>query len=372
MENNIAIRAFTPSDKKATVKLLSSFYDNIDSEEKWDRLYSENPYGSPVISLAEESGGIIGHYSVIRMPVAVFDKVISGGKGEGEIFDLQALKKTLLANPVLGRSISTDLLRHALKDAAGQGIGLICTNPSDLALKSHVDAGFKVLKQHMDIFICPLKAGYLAHLLRDKTAISRITGLAAALLMLFYRLLSLTSFSLLGDRSVSLEAIRAFDVSTDMFDEMFRKGNPCITIKREHRHLNWRFGGSDYRKFIVRHGQRRDGYMVVRVFTNPNGFKEACLVDYMMPWPDRKIFGAAVIKAVGVAVSEGCDLFRINYMYDLKERFYLSQAIKRLLFLGREDKRNIVVYAPGLFGAGECRALDIGNWYFTDLYFDGY
>ncbi|OGW77850.1 MAG: hypothetical protein A3I73_00130 [Omnitrophica bacterium RIFCSPLOWO2_02_FULL_45_16] len=374
MESNISIRGYEAQDKEGVFSLLSSFYANMDSERSWEHLYMDNPYGRAIISLAQirPEKNIMGHYSVIKMPMTVLGREYMGGKGEGEIFDFSAIRQLLHDKKILDRSFSADLLSHTVTESLKEGLKLICTNPSDLALKSHLEAGFKVIKQRFDIFIFVFSAKYFAHLLSEKAGLKGLGSAAGFVLAALYKLFYRINILFYQNGSILLEPFGSFNAVTDELYEKFSKSYGFITIERKQAHLNWRFGGNEYIKFIVKVDGQTTGYIVLHIFENPNGFKEAAVVDYLVLPHVWSKFAAVIVEILKVARKNGCDFLRLNYMYDMKERFMLSGLVKKLRFIGRPDNRNIVVFLSPELKQLENNVLDAGNWYFTDLYFEDY
>ena len=372
MSSSINIRPYRPDDKQAVFRLLSSFYASMSTEAEWRHLYMENPYGNAVISLAEKipEKVIVGHYSVIKIPMTIFGKKITGGKGEGEIFDLQAIKKMLSEGNFIAKDISKRLLVQVMEGAKREGIEIVCTNPSDLALKSHLESGYKEVRHNFDIFVFPLKMKYIYHLLDKKIHAPFLSKLLSLALFPVFRFTH--TFLKHKKDDVHFEQINSFDETSDMFIEKFLSAFDIITIDRNQKHLNWRFRNTEYLKFIIRSGGKNIGYAVLHIFKNPNGFMEANLADYLFLPDHWDKFSAAVGKAIRIAKDTGCDFLRINHMYDFKERFGVSRSLKNLLFLGRPDRRNIVVFVSEGLKELENSMLNADNWYFTDLYFEGY
>lgn len=374
MESNINIRGYEPQDKSGVVSLLSSFYANMDSERSWERLYMDNPYGRAIISLAQilPEKNIMGHYSVIKMPMTILGRECMGGKGEGEIFDFSAIRYLLSKGRRMIKNISTDLLKHSLEAAVKENLAIVCTNPSDLALKSHIESGYKILRHRLDIFVYVFNRKYMEHLLKEKIRIKAIRRLASCILS--WTFLSLYNINVLfhGKPSIRLESIESFIGATDIFTERFSASFRPVSIERKQRHLNWRFGLSDYRKSIVKFNGKPVGYIVLHIFKNTNGFIEANLVDYLFLPESWNIFPSILAEVLKAAKKEGSDFVRINYIYDMKERFHLSDALKRLFFISRPDRRNLVVFLSPALAASEKEMLDINNWFFTDLYFENY
>ncbi len=374
MESSVRIRGYEAQDKGAVFSLLSSFYANMDSEASWERLYMDNPSGRAIISVVQEplKKNIIGHYSVIKMPMTVFGKERMGGKGEGEIVDFSVVKQLLRDRSIPNRSFSAELLSHTVMESLNEGLKLICTNPSNLALKSHLEAGFKAIKQRFDIFIFVLSAKYFAHLLSEKSRLKVLSAAAGFALCAIYKLFHAITILYYRDSSISLEPFESFGDVTDELYEKFSRSYTFIAIERKRAHLNWRFGANEYSKFIIKIGEEAVGYMVLHIFVNPNGFKEANIVDYILLPRSWGKFAAIVVEALRIARKNSCDFIRLNYMYDMKEKFMLSKLIKKLRFIGREDKRNIVVFLSPELKQLEAKILDVDNWYFTDLYFENY
>lgn len=374
MESNINIRGYEAQDKDGVFSLLSSFYANMDNERSWEHLYMNNPYGRAIISLAQilPEKNIMGHYSVIKMPMTILGRECMGGKGEGEIFDFSAAKYLLSKSRGMSKNISTDLLKYALEAAVKEGLAIVCTNPSDLALKSHIESGYKILRHRLDIFVYVFNRKYMDHLLKEKIRIKVIRNLASYILSWIF--LSLYNINVLfhGKPSIRLEPIESFIDATDIFMERFSASFRPVSIERKQRHLNWRFGLSDYRKSIVKFNEKPVGYIVLHIFKNTNGFIEANLVDYLFLPESWNIFPSILAEVLKAAKKEGSDFVRINYIYDIKEKLRLSNTIKKFFFLRRREKRNIVIFLSPPLKALEKEMLDIGNWFFTDLYFENY
>ncbi|MBU1083744.1 MAG: hypothetical protein ABIG55_03640 [Candidatus Omnitrophota bacterium] len=373
MERNINIRNYREEDTPAVVGLLSGFYDNVKTEEDWRRLYLDNPAGSAVISLAEETSGkkLIGHYSVIKMEMSVFGEKRFCGKGEGEIFDLPFLIG-LLKRGVKIEPSSEKLIRHTMNAALACGLEMVCTNPNDLALKSHIAAGYDSLRQEFSIFVLPLKSRYLSHVLTKKKNLAGTACFISSLVAPLIHFLYSVKVLFFGRTGVCLDPIGSFDSRTDIFAEALGKDKHVIAIDRSAGHLNWRFGKEEYKKYVIRDGGKDIGYAVLHVFINPNGFKEACLVDYLFLPEGWGKFKGTIVKITEEAKKYDSDLLRVNYMHDRKETFGLAGVLKELFFTKRSDKRNITVFLSSQLEDEKEKILDIKNWFFTDLYFEGY
>lgn len=374
MEVTLQIREYQNGDTPTLIRLLSAFYDTIRSEEDWRHLYMDNPAGRAVISLSEASPDrrLLGHYSAIPIYFSIFGEDCRCGKGEGEIFDLSAVKELLSKGVSLKRDIATDLVRHTLKGAAADKMEFVCTNPSNLAFKSHQEAGYQPLSHRLDIFVLILKKRYLIHLLSKKIRFrlpARLLGLVVTFVL---RILFKAKVLLSGKKRIALEEIASFGESADIFMSEFRKPCQTIMIKRDSTHLNWRFSGPEYRKFLIRSEDKAIGYIVLHIFKNPNGFHEAALIDYLLLPGSWDEFIRVLIEIEILVRRQGCDFVRIDYIYDYKENFGISRMLKSLFFLSRPDERNIMVFFPSSSKLDSRRILDIRNWYFTDLYFEGY
>ena len=374
MESAIRIRSCEERDERAVVGLLSAFYENIKCAEDWKYLYLDNPEGPSVISLAEEvsEGRLAGHYSVIRLKWVIFGERYPGGKGEGEIFDLSYLKGLLKSGKKIGSAVSTDLVRHTVESSLKEGMKIVCTNPNDLALKSHLDAGFELLEQDLSIFVLVLGRRYLAHLLSKERRTRKAPGIISAFLTGVLKTLFLLSTFYYRDRRITFEPLERFDSGVDAFSKSFNGLCKYIDIEREHKHLNWRFGGRDFKKFLIKFRGQAIGYAVLHVFMNPAGFREACLVDYLLMPGRWSGFRSVIVWAAGEARKRGCDLLRLNYMHDCKDALGVLKCLKNSFLLRRKDKRNIVVFLSPQLAPLRKRILDVRNWYFTDLYFEGY
>lgn len=373
MKTVIRARSDEGDDSKI-VSLLSGFYENINSRDDWKHLYLDNPEGKAIVSLIEESSGekLIGHYSVIRMYFVAFGKRFLGGKGEGEIFDLSYLRSLIKRGQKIESGLSTRLVSHTLEGAKKEGIQMVCTNPSELALRSHLDSGYETVDHELRIFVSILNRRYLAHLLSERLKSRIVRGVSSCLLAMVLKSLFFMKTFLKGDEKIELKPIIRFNEETDKLMEAFAGSFDCIAIERNHKHLNWRFSGEEYRKFTVEYDSKTVGYVVLHVFTNPNGFKEACLVDYLFMKDYWVIFKDVIIKIVEEARKNECDFLRLNYMYDFKENFSISKILKNLFFLQRYDKRNILLSFSPQFEQEKLKILNIRNWYFTDLYFEAY
>lgn len=374
MENNINFRDYCPADKSKVFALLSSFYANISNEKSWENTYMDNPDGRAIISVAESlpQKKIIGHYSVIKMPMVVLKDRYLGGKGEGEIFDLSAIKELLHEGKPLNKSYSSDLLIHTLDSALKAGIKLVCTNPSDLALKSHLDAGFKIIKQRFDIFVFIFKSRYAGHLLSDKINFNVLRNIAALIFSAIFNLSFKINSFLYRNSRIALEDINSFNDETDRLAKRFSDEIKYIGIERSQKHLNWRFGADDYKKIVIKFNEKIIGYIVLHIFINVNGFKEANIVDYLIVPSQWDKFPVIITETLKMVKSLDCDFLRLNYMYDIKERFGVSNILKRLHFLNRTDRRNIVVFLSPELEKLKDRITQADNWYFTDLYFENY
>jgi len=374
MENPIQVRSYEEKDAKNVFNLLSGFYQNMHSEEDWRHLYFNNPEGDAVISLVEQDpeNGPVGHYSVIKMHMSVFGEKHLCGKGEGEVFDLSFMKQLLASGKSVSSGFSTDLVNHTLQSAVNEGVRLVSTNPNDLALKSHLAAGYEEVTQKFDIFVLVLKRRYLEHLLSKKIG-NRITAKAIAYPAIgILRTIRFFKTILSGAQKIMLESLGRFNDNTDSLKDEFIKAHDCVMIEREQCHLNWRFADEEYKKFTVKRGDEVIGYVVLHIFTNPNGFTESNLVDYILKPGYWKHFREVFHKAAEMSEKYGCDLVRVNYMYDMKETFGISGMLRSSTSMFRTDKRNIVVYIAPEFKCDRSKVLDIKSWYYTDLYFEGY
>ena len=370
--DKIHVRSYQPGDERWLIPLLGTFYTHAATESAWRRLYFENPEGPAMISVAEDhrEGVVFGHYSVIPMPLVSFGRRMLAGKGEAAIFDLARLRRMLAEGFEFPKDLPAKVVAHALSQAEAKGVACVLTNPNELALGSHRAAGFQVLPNRFETFVRVGSRRYLEHLLHKQLRNSFWAGLGAR-----------AGMGLVGRRlswkrripaRLKMTQERSFEPWIGPLFQRFVDGTSCITIDRTARHLAWRFPEPEYRTWRVEEGGFCIGYAVVRTFTNPNGFKEAKLVDFLfLPnvW-DR--FPSVLDEVLGVAADESCDLFRVDYLYDGKERFGVSSILRKFRFISRSDPRNLVLYIPSSSPAEVLKLQDLQNWMITDLYFDGY
>lgn len=372
MQERIQLIDFQPDYTEQVVRLLSSLYSSIQTELDWQKQYFKSPDGEAVISLAIDSTEkrLVAHFSAIKISMMIFNKKYLCAKGEGEIFDLEYMKDLLRHGTKIDHTLSTRLVKHTAESSLEKGIDLICTNPSDLALKSHLEAGYELLKHRFDIFVMVFSVRYLNHLLLKK---SRVFGFFSPVIKLFLNVLNTTAMVFYKSKEVILEPVNTFDNRIHTIMRNFSDRYDCVMIERTKDHLNWRFAGKEYDKYLIRSNKGEvTGYVVLHTFLNANGFKEMILVDYLFKPDCWDALPGAIKKIVRLAKETSCDFLRINYLHDYKENLGVAKILKSLFFLSRYDKRNIVIFTSKNLESVKNRILDIKNWFFTDLYFEGY
>jgi len=372
MGQDILIRDHKKGDEGGLVKLLNPFFENISSINEWENFYQKGAGGAAAISVAEylPDNKVFGHYAVLNTPMVIFGDKCMGGKGEGSVVDRAFVKKILQKGVKIETPILTDLIKHAVADAVQSGALIICSNPNNLALKAHMETGHAILNHRFDIFVLALKRRYLTHLISKK--IKYQPAAAVLSFILFAAMSGLYHFKKIFSRkcSIRLAPFDLFDNTTDLVVEEFCKTYNCITMQRDREYLNKRFSSKEYKKFMVKIDEKVMGYVVMRVFVNKNGFKEALLLDYVLRPPCRDAFKDVIFEIVDVSKRYGCDILRVNYLHDLKDSFGIDNVLRKLYFLGRPDQRNLVIYlSPSLTGE-RSKILNINNWFFTDLYFE--
>ena len=374
MERTICIRKFKEEDKQGLVGLLSSFYTNITCIKDWENLYMLNPEGKAIISSAEDvtEKRIVGHLSIIRLPLLIFGRKYKAGKGEGEMFDLKFLKKLMEKGFWMPRGISTNLVKYTLENAIKEDIELVCTNPNNLALKSHLESGYEALKHKFSIFVLLLNRKYLIHLLIRKIKLKNVSKLLSFPIFYLLKLVFFVKTFCYRFTKIELIAFNSFDNTTDNLAKESGLSDVCIMIEPKHTHMNWRFGSENYQKFFIKSRDKIIGYTVIHIFNNPNGFKEANIVDYLLLDNKWGEFRKLIVTLVNEAKRNGCELLRVNYMHDHKEQLGISRVFKTLGFLQKSDQRNIVIFLSENLRLFKNSIMDIKNWHFTDLYFEGY
>lgn len=235
-------------------------------------------------------------------------------------------------NKLVNKNLPAELLKYTIDNALKQNLKLICTNPSNLALKSHINSGFKEIKQDFDIFIFILNHRYLFHLLHKKLNLKIVLKISAWILTKYLHLVYYFKRMFNKNAGVKIKITEYFNTDTDIFMEKFRQSFHCITIERNHRHLNWRFKDCSYKKFIIYIGKQPAGYLVMHIFTNMNGFKEANLVDYLLLPEYWNKFSNIINEVIIAAKTYKCDFLKINYMYDLKENLIFPASLKTVFY----------------------------------------
>lgn len=368
------IRNYTDNDREKVVRLLSLFFDEVGCAERWQAFYQGGPSGDPVRIVAEDRANetIFGHYSVLRMPLNMFGKRVNGAKGEGAIVDPAALRLLLKQGIKPNRSILYLVIEKALKSAFFSGIEIICSNPNNLALRAHAESGHITLKHKFTIFSFPISERYWRYLLTKIIKVGIIATPAAMVLSNLLKFLYFLKTGFTKKGKIKLIPIEKFGIELENLQSDFLKSSNCITMERSCDYFNWRFKEDDYKKFLVNLDGKVIGYVIIRIFTNPNGFKEASLTDYLFAPKYWRFFRDAITGIIGFSKSQGCDFLHIDHMHDYKENLGIYNMLKNLFFISRPDKRNIVIFLSDKFKSERYRIMNIENWFFTNLYFGAF
>ena len=372
MDQDILIRDFKKGDEGQLVELLNPFFENISDIDKWENFYQKGASGAAVISVAEylPDNKIFGHYAVLNMPMVIFGDKCMGGKGEGSVVNRLFMKTILQKGSKIKNPVLPELIKNSLNNAVQNGALIICSNPNNLALKAHLETGHEILSHEFDIFILALKRRYLTHLIYKKINSKLLANIVSFILFPVISCLYHYGKTFSQKSRIEIAPLEHFDRVTDSIVEEFHSIHKCITMQRDSEYLNVRFSNKEYKKFVVKQNNKPVGYVVMRVFINQNGFKEALLADYILASAYWDVFKDMVYEMIGVARKYNCDIFRVNHLYDYKKNFNISDMLKKVHFLKRPDQRNLVIFLSPLFAKGRSRALDINDWFFTDLYFE--
>ncbi|MBI4708373.1 MAG: hypothetical protein HY761_10705 [Candidatus Omnitrophica bacterium] len=369
--NRLIIRNFRENDQNNLRNIFSFLPGGIGFEHVF---YKHSGFGPAHISVIEdtERQRILGHYAILRVNWSVFGKVIPGGKGEGAALDPIGIAEAIKDGATVPNSLFSDLIKFSLNNSLDSGLEIICTNPNDLALSGHLDSGHIILEHKYKIFLFIFNWRYLAHLFSKRINLKFLNNVLGVLFFVTLKFAFFLKTLVIKTINFEFEPIADFnEVSDALFNEFYIK-NPCITINRQNNYLNWRLHDDRYKKFFIKYNGERIGYFVLDVFMNKNDFKEASLLDFIILPGYSGYFPALIRQIVSLARKEGCDLMRVGYVYDSKEKFNFSTYLQRLCFFSRLDKRNLTIFVSSKLGKMRKDLSDIRNWYFTDLYFEVY
>ncbi len=369
------IRRFENEDTLKVIHLLSGSYPSIGDVEDWSHIYVKGPAGKASIFVAEDkkSGIIVGHYAIVKKYFSVFGKKCLAAKGQGEVYNFGYLKHIVSKGVEANWDIPAQVVKCVLESAANEGLCFVMALPADQTLKPHLQAGCKILESVSSVFLLILKRKYAEHFFSPGKNTRKWAGLLSGAAFWLTRGVYFLESAAYRAKNVALERVAHFDESVDSLVNLFYSACDCVAVDRNHKYLNWRFEKRSFKKYIVKVDQRPVGYAVMHIFTGQDGFREAALVDYLVlpSYADR--FGAMIVRIEGEAVKEGCDLLRVNYLHDIKDRFGFAGCLERLRFTRNRSEQNIVLKVFLPMGKESISGMtDAGNWYFTDLDFEEY
>jgi hypothetical protein len=250
----------------------------------WRWLFKEFPGSESSVLVGEDPGGeIVGHGALIPYRFRMHGRDCQAG------FICQLMVKEEFRRELLFPRLETSLLR----DYPGKGIefvyGLI--NLPQVR-KAHLAFGFRGLGE-LRVYARPYDPRALARSLVKNRLLS---ALLSPVLSIARRVLRSG-----GPRFRGGLEVREFARFDERFAELLEKaaGFYPVTTRRTPEILNWRFGRSPGREYVMwaaEEGSTVCGYLVARRMSM-EGFDTLAVVDLLFP-PDRREVGRGLLRAL--------------------------------------------------------------------------
>ena len=252
------VREYRTGDEEGIIDLFNEIYTITRDNDYWTWLYRKNPFGEPIIVVAEEEGKIIGHYAMIRTIINV--------NGE-EILSGQAID-AMISKPYRGKGIFEEMVKKVHSIAITKGINLRVGFPTNSAMKTLTNENILAREvTNVPLFIRQYKLdSFFIAFLKIKS-LARIVALPANIIVkLLYR-----EKKIKPKENYEIKEIKSFDEGFDQFWNKI-KGDIATTTKRSSDFLNWRLQDHPKHNYVTFASYLNNevmGYITIKIEERP-------------------------------------------------------------------------------------------------------
>ena len=308
-------RAYRPGDEVKILELFSAAYGGRKmSEQYWEWMFAQGPFGPGVITLLFEGEKLIGHYALAPMDIFVCRAPVRA-----------LLSMTTMTHPDYGKQgIFSHLLRETCERSAELGFTLVYGFPNDNSNPGFIKQGWKNFGK-VEEYVCGAPS----------VSARLLPGIAS---------------------------INRFEAEADRLWEQ-AASHVGITVARKAAYLNWRFFDhptARYRAHGFFSGSRLRGYVVTKVYAPEGKPAKGHLID----------LAACSVAEARVLVQTGLNALGAHSVTEVSAWFphdsYAGIACRQEGFLPRETETNwgVMLFKPEdevLREQLKCP----GNWYLT-------
>lgn len=236
------------------VSFLKKLFPNIDINE-WFWEYNESPRQSHT-SIFENDKKIIAHSALISFDLMCNQKIIQSSKFEGSLIDL---KEILKVKDKKDRKVFQKVIKHMLEISKKNNTKFIFGFPSNQAIPSQLNAGFKILKKDIYNLTNPMNYEVSTELSKLKYHLYKSS------------IFVLTKYcSLLSKKNNNIyEYSGGFDNELKEFSNKYSKKNKnLITIFYSHDYITWKYLKNPIGKhqfFILKKKSKIQGIIGIKV-----------------------------------------------------------------------------------------------------------
>ena len=255
MERKWSVMAYKEGDEEGIFELWKAVYPEREyNREKWMRwwrwMYKDNPFGNPIMYLAQHDGRIVGHQSLIFMEMKIGNEMVKAS---------QAID--LLVHPDYRyQGIFLKLERSAFDEAKQKGVHITIGFPNEAAYPGHMKLNWFDVAITKVLFK-PLNWENAIKLKTEDKFLQSV--LAAGCSLVFNKVFFRTPKApTLEDLNINQTA--SFD---DRINDFWAKvsNQYQIMVARGKDYLNWRYGTLDagYSIFVAQKASEICGYLVI-------------------------------------------------------------------------------------------------------------
>jgi len=141
--DKINVRCYLKSVKQYNEKVLDFilFLFKDITKKRWEWEYLHSPSKS-IVKVCTHNNNIIGHYALILFPMLLSGRVVSGGKAEGSLVDINAIRRLQKAD----RNVFGKLIKSCLSEFSCHKKFAVFGFPNSKALTSQLKHGYECIK----------------------------------------------------------------------------------------------------------------------------------------------------------------------------------------------------------------------------------
>jgi predicted N-acetyltransferase YhbS len=290
-------RRFEDADLSSLLDLLRSTYDGWHSAEYWDWKFKRNPYGHPIIWVAEDENRIVGCYILNPVRIRIGRVSVLGAQSVDAAVDVA----------YRGRGIFKKLAVNAIRQASKEGIAITYAFPTDIAYKGQISVGYR------PAFIVPKMYNILN---LSQLAGSKYGGScfrAASNILRLRERSNRRKLQSMSKQKLTIEKISNFDSRFEVFWKRICEQNSNILIERNLDYLRWRYSGNSeipYSVYACEENNEIVGYSVFSIEKSMAGQK----------YLDAKLSVGNIVDLLTLPDKNCASVYLVFHMLDYFER----------------------------------------------------